>query len=94
MDIQLEFNFDNKTPEQMTLSLMQKQIDKIFTTTDKVRKKLFSELGEVKKTCLALKQENDELKSILREIGYGKTEWSYRQRDCLFDVRKHQEAVG
>lgn len=94
MEIQLEFNFDNKTPEEMTLYIMQQQIDKLCVTTEKVRKKLFSELGEMKKVCAALQEENEQLKSTIQEIRHGKTQWTYRQNGYLFDVSKHQEAVG
>ena len=96
MEIQLEFNFENKTPEEMTLQMMQKQIDKMCLSVEKVRKKLFAELGEVKKLCVILQQENEELKSIVKEVRHGKTEWVYgkdRQEGLLFDVRKYQEAA-
>lgn len=94
MEVQLEFNFDNKTPDQMTLHLMQQQIDKIFTTTEKVRKRLFAELGDVKKSCFVLQQENQELKSILKEMGYAKSQYTYGQEYSLFDVQKHREIAS
>jgi hypothetical protein len=90
VEIQLEFNFDNKTPEEMTLYLMQKQIDKIAISTEKVRKKLFAELGEVKGLVAALRQENEDLKSILRGLGHGTTQYTYRQNGRLFDVHEYQ----
>lgn len=94
MEIQLEFNFDNKTPEEMTLYMMQKQIDKLCGSMEKVRKKLFAEQGEMKKLCVALQQENEELKSTVRELKHGKTQWTYGQNGCLFDVSKHQEIAS
>lgn len=94
MEVQLEFNFDNKSPEEMTLHLMQQQIDKIFLTTEKVRKKLFAELGDVKKACVILQQENNELRSILKEIHHDKTDRHYRRDGYLFDVRKSQELAS
>jgi hypothetical protein len=94
MEIQLEFNFDGKTPEEMTLYHMQKQIDKLCISMEKVRKKLFAEQGELKKQYLTLQQENDDLKSIVQEIKHGKTQWTYGQNGSLFDVRKYQEAAG
>ncbi|MFI5420119.1 MAG: hypothetical protein ACHQ1H_04050 [Nitrososphaerales archaeon] len=62
MEIQLEFNFDNKTPDELRLSLMQAQIDQMGDSMGKVRRKMFAELGEMKKVCAVLQQENDELK--------------------------------
>lgn len=94
MDIQLEFNFDGKTAEEMTLYHMQKQVDKLCGSMEKVRKKLFAELGEVKKQYVTLQQENEDLKSIVKELRYGKTQWTYGQNGSLFDVRKYQEATG
>lgn len=94
MGIQLEFNIENKSPEEMNLSLMQKQIDEMCDSMGKVRRKLFSELGEMKKVCSTLQQENEELKSIVRELKHGKTQWTYGQADRLFDVRQYQEASG
>lgn len=94
MEIQLEFNFENRTPEEMTLYTMQKQVDKICLSMEKVRKKLFAEMGEVKKVCALMKQENDDLKSKLQEFTNVKTEWTYGQDGCLFDARKHQEIAG
>lgn len=94
MDIQLEFNFDGKTPEENALFHMQKQIDKLCGSMEKVRKKLFAEQGELKKQCVTLQQENEELKSIVKELRYGKTQWTYGQNGSLFDVRKYQEAAG
>ena len=94
MEVQLEFNFDNKTPEEMTLYMMQKQIDKLCGSMDKVRKKLFAEQGEMKKLCVSLQKENEELKSTVKELKYGKTEWVYGQDGCLFDVSKHQKIAG
>ncbi len=94
MEVQLEFNFENKTPEEMTVYMMQKQVDKACISMEKVRKKLFAELGEVKKLCAIMKQDNEDLRSKLKEFTNVKTEWTYGQNGCLFDVRKHQEIAG
>ncbi len=97
MEIQLEFNFEGLSAEAMTLKMMQQQIDKLCGSMEKVRKKLFAEQGELKKLCILLQQENEDLKSKVKEIGHGKTQWVYgpdRQDGMLFDVRKYQEAAG
>lgn len=94
MAIQLEFNIENKSHEEMQLFLMQKQIDEMCESMGKVRRRLFSELGEMKKVCATLQKESDELKSILKGLKNEKEEWTYGKNGCLFDVRQYQQAVG
>lgn len=79
--IELEFNFQNKTDEEMTLFLMQKQIDAMQESVNKVRKKLFSEIGEIKRLCADLKLENEKLKIMLK---IEKNSWEYKKEDYLF----------
>jgi len=93
-DIQLELNIDNKTPQELQFLLMQQQIDNLADSMGKVRRKLFSELGEIKKLYFDVQKENEELKAKLQELCYGKTEWIYGQNGCLFDVREYQQAIG
>lgn len=92
--VQLEFNIENKSSEEMQLSLMQKQIDQMCDSMGKVRRKLFSEMSEMKKLYAGLQKENEELKTMLKELKGEKTEWTYGQGDCLFDVREPQRAIG
>ncbi len=92
--MQLEFNIENKSSEEMKLSLMQKQIDEICDSMGKVRRKLFSEMSEVKKLYTELQKENQELKSMLKEINGEKTIWTYEKKDCLFDVQEYRPAIG
>ena len=94
MEIQLELNIENKSPEEMSLSLMQKQFDELTVSMGKVRRKIFAELGEMKKLMGLVQQENEELKSILKDATHGKTQWTYAQNGCLFDVSKHQEIAS
>ena len=91
--IQLELNIENKTPEEIRLSLMQKQIDQMGESMGKVRRKLFAEMGEMKKLYLEVQRENEELKSLLRSLKNEKTEWIYSQNGFLFDVVDSQKAV-
>jgi len=83
--IQLELNIENKTPEEIRLSLMQKQIDQMNESMGKVRRKLFAEMGEMKKTYSQVQKENEELKSILRDLTKQKVEWMYSQNGFLFE---------
>ena len=92
--VQLEFNVENKTPEEVWMSMMQKQIDLVCESAGKVRRKLFSEMGEMKKLYSELKQENQELKTLLRGIHNEKTEWIYTQNENLFHVREYHRATG
>ncbi len=90
--IQLEFNLDNLSKEQAHLSILQKQIDDLNESMGKVRRKLFCEISELKKSYSELRKENHELKSKLMQACNEKTEWVYQEADCLFDVRKYKEA--
>lgn len=92
METQLELNFDEKSDEEMSLFLMQKQIDEMSESMGKVRRRLFSELSEVKKLLSEIKRENESLREMLREKANENTEWTYGQQDYLFDVRKYKEA--
>jgi hypothetical protein len=89
--IQLQFNFEEKTEEELKFDLLQNQIDLMNTSMEKVRKKLFAEISILKKLCTSLSEENKELKSILSEEKDGKTLFTYGEKHSLFDVQKHQE---
>lgn len=91
--IQLELNIENESPEETRLSQMQKQIDEMSESIGKVRRKLFSEMGELKKLCAELQNENKQLKILLKELKNERTEWSYGQEGCLFDVREYRQAI-
>ena len=82
--IQLEFNLDNLNDSDLRFFQMQQQIDVIHQSSGKVRRKLFTEMGELKKICLDLQFENESLKKSLRELKDQKMKWSYYQANCLF----------
>lgn len=90
--VQLEFNIENKSDEELRFDMMQKQIDAFCDSMGKVRKKLFAEQTELKKLCAKLHAENQQMKDILDKIHHEKIEWVYAQDGCLFDVRKPEEA--
>lgn len=92
--VQMEFNIDNKTDTELQLSLMQKQIDAACESMGKVRRKLFSQMTELKKEMAEIKLENEALKLKLGELTNEKAEWVYNKEGYLFDVREHQEACG
>lgn len=93
-NIQLEFNINNISESEMKLLIMQKQLDEMNESMGKVRRKLFSEMGEVKKVCHNLQIQNEELRLKLKELKNEKTEWIYKTGDNLFDVRECQTACG
>lgn len=92
--IQLEFNLENESETDVKHSIMQKQLDEMHESMGKVRRKLFSEMGEMKKLYICLKNENDELKRKLKDIRNEKTEWIYTKENYLFDVRENKEACA
>ena len=87
-NIQLELNFQEKSVQAMTFDSMQKQLDAMQESMHKVRKKLFGELGEVKKLCASLFQENETLKVKINTLSNEKTEWFYKTEDALFEERR------
>ncbi len=94
MAVQMEFNINNDSATDVKLSLMQKQIDEMHESMGKVRRKLFGEMGEMKKLYTELKAENEGLKMQLKELKNEKTEWVYTKEDCLFDVQESRQACG
>jgi len=58
------------TQEEDALAYTQKRVDEIEESLDKVRKRLFAEVGALKKICSLLIHENEEIKSYLSSSGY------------------------
>jgi predicted nucleic acid-binding Zn-ribbon protein len=94
ISMQLELNFDNKSDSDVKLAAMQKQIDDAIESMGKVRRKLFSQMGDLKKDMELLKNENESLKEKIKSINEEKTEWEYKKTDCLFDVLEPAVAFG
>jgi hypothetical protein len=86
MHTQLEFNLEDKTPDEMKLYLMQKRLDEFCLSMDKVRRKLFAELSDVKRVCADVQEENRELKKALYKLSGQREEWVYLQGDYLFEL--------
>jgi len=85
--IQLEFNLEDRTSDEMKLYLMQKKMDEFCCSMDKVRRKLFAELGDVKRLCAEIQRENCKLKLILRRVSGERDEWIYLQGEYLFELK-------
>jgi hypothetical protein len=92
IDTQLELNFDNENDNDRKLSHMQKQIDEMCESMGKVRRKLFSQMGELQKTCAILQQENETLRNMIKEKE--NREWSYLRNDSLFELNNFQRIYG
>lgn len=92
--MQLEFNFESAGETDTRLTQMQKQIDDACESMGKVRRKLFSQMGELKKEMAALQIENEMLKEKIRNITNEKIEWEYEKEDCLFDIAAPKVAFG
>ncbi len=90
--IQLELNVLGE--KDSAFFVMQKQLESMNESLGKVRRKLFSEMSELKKICHKLECENVDLKNQLKELKNEKTDWSYKEGDCLFSMREIKEAVG
>jgi hypothetical protein len=80
--VQLEFNLKDENEPDIRIAILQKQIDAMNESLGKVRRRLFSEMDEIRTLCFRLHAENEDLKTLLKENK--KTEWLYLQDDCLF----------
>ena len=94
MAIQLEFNMKNESEVELKFSEMQKQLNEMNESMGKVRRKLFAEMGELKKLLHEMKMENENMRNKLNEFSNEKTEWVYKSGDKLFELVKAQEACG
>lgn len=91
--IQLELNLKNDPESEIKLDYMQKQLDEMRESMQKVRKKLFAEVGELRKICSSIQIENQELKKIMAEGKNERTQWAYTQGDYLFDVANYKREI-
>lgn len=85
--MQTEFNFESKSQLELDFDLMNKKIDEIKESTAKVRRKLFAEVGELKKQNLELQRENANMMRMIRDLHHEKTEWEYLQNGKLFELK-------
>lgn len=84
--IQLELKLDDKTDLETKVRHMELQVAAMEESMGKVRRKLFAQMGEIQKLCVALYAENQHLKSIVTGKDSDKVEWIYGQNGCLFSV--------
>ena len=85
--IQLEFNLDDSDEYDIRLSCMQKQLDAMNESMGKVRRKIFAEVGELKKLIHCLQQENELLKNRLN-MASPRIDWDYSWNNELFRIKE------
>ena len=91
LDVQLEFNLEDKTPEELKVYYLQKQIQEMNESLGKMRRRMFAEIGELKKVFANVLSENELLKSQMKELKNEREEWTYKENGSLFDVRRVTE---
>lgn len=90
--LQMEFSFDN-TPEIIDPVLhLHKRLDEMNESNRKVRKKMFMELGVLRKLCFTLKRTTEHLQSVVDEFTGKKNDWMYLQNDCLFSIHESSDS--
>lgn len=82
--VQLELNLFDLPESEFKIQSMQKQLDDMNESMDKVRRKLFSELTELKKTCFSLVVQNKELTDQIKFIINSKNEYMYSEDELFF----------
>lgn len=91
--MQLEFNLKDESDVDVKLNIMSSHIASIDESMGKVRRKLFSQVCELNKLYLELKNENELLKQAIRELKNERTDWTFGQKGTLFDVPEFKEAA-
>jgi len=66
--VQLELNLDCVSKEAMEMLYMQKQVNEVHVSVNKVRRKLFAEIGDLKKSLAEIQLENLQLREQVREL--------------------------
>lgn len=86
INTQLELNIDNLSQEQIDFNALKKQVEEIALSAGKVRKKLFAEVGDLKKKNKILEEEIERLKLIIDPPK--RAEFEYITDDSLFEIRE------
>lgn len=85
-DTQLDLNIDNLSQDQIAFNELKKKVEDLSESQGKVRKKLFAEVGELKKKNKLLEEEIERLKLIIDPPK--KSEFEYITDDSLFEVKE------
>ena len=84
--IQLEFDLNNDAGKNPELLSLRQEMEAMKNSVGKVRRKMFAELGEMKKTYFALYVEAEKMKDDLRKLKQEKTDWIYKEGEYLFQI--------
>ena len=84
--IQLEFDLNNDAGKDPELISLRQEMEAMKESVGKVRRKMFAELGEMKKTYFAVYMELEKAKDDLRKLKNEKTDWIYMEGEHLFQV--------
>lgn len=82
MEVQLELNLENLDKTDMRIREMEERFSALSDSMGKVRRRLFQDMGELKKLVAFLQAENSELKAAVRQ----KLEYEYLKDDYLVRV--------
>lgn len=82
--LQLEFPSIGRSQEVLSLACLQAWVESNEVSMGKMRRRLFAEVGELKKENLEMKQELEHLKKKMREITGEQQQWVYKQEEFLF----------
>ena len=88
---QLEFILEDKSEVEIKFEYLQKQVCQSQEIQRKSIKKQFMMMSDMAKLIFQLQEEINDMRNILRTVGYGKENWIYGERNNLFDVQKFNE---
>lgn len=86
--MQLEFMLKDQSPVESKFEFVEKQVNEIRLSSERVRKSMYAQLNELKKLCYLQKAEIEKLKHEYEKYGFQKREWVYGQEDDLFTLRE------
>jgi len=90
---QLEFDLFTEESIDCRLDTIHRQVNELSDSCGKVRRKLFGELGSLKKICKLLLEDNLAMRKAIAELDGKVGEWAYCDNEELFTyVTKMLEA--
>ena len=84
--IQLEFDLNNDAGKNPELISLRQEMEAMKESVGKVRRKMFAELGEMKKSYFAVYVELEKAKDDLRKLKNERTDWIYKEGEYLFQI--------
>ncbi len=87
--LQLEFNLDNLSPDDLRFENLQKQLDTMLESQHKIRKKLFAKVGVLEKKVAELEEINKKLAGESNAVNF-----NYEEKNCLFSVTETEKIAS